>query len=146
MHNYLTFADRPYKVAKYYKGNADVKLLDVGNLRISEMAGNNEHKLGLLRRCDLLVHVVRCFDLHKPKPYTPRGVDVTRDGGTLNDDQRQDEEVEASKTSSNLGGIAREIGEDDIEWPLSPTPLEDVKSARGDMAVADLRFIEERQR
>ena len=125
--------------AKYYKGDANIKLVDAGNLRMSEMAGKSEHKLGLLRRCDLLVHVVRCFDLYAPKVSSSR---------VTNDDESSDaSEENVLGVSMYLGaGQGEGVEESDIDWPLASTPLEDIRSARADMAYADLQFIEERQK
>lgn len=127
------------QVAKYYKGDANIKLVDAGNLRMSEMAGKSEHKLGLLRRCDLLVHVVRCFDLYAPKVSSSR---------VTNDDESSDaSEEDVLGVSMYLGaGQGERVEESDIDWPLASTPLEDIRSARADMAYADLQFIEERQK
>lgn len=122
------------KVAKYYKGDANIKLVDAGNVRVSEMPGKDERKLGLLRRCDLLVHVARCFDLYAPKPYTPWGVSDEDEGGIAEQETRVWPKEEAKEE------------EEYIDWPLSATPLEDVKNARADMAFADLHFIQERHR
>lgn len=119
-------------MAKYYKGDANIKLVDAGNVRLSRMAGNGEHKLGLLRRCDLLVHVVRCFDLFEPKKQVPREASEVDDDGA----------VSALNEWQDYG----EENEEEIDWPLSPTPLEDIKRARTDMAFADLQFIEERHK
>ncbi|CAM9953441.1 unnamed protein product, partial [Ectocarpus fasciculatus] len=43
------------------------------------------------------------------------------------------------------GGDGEEV-EEEIDWPLSPTPLEDIKETRAEMAYADLQFIEERHK
>lgn len=88
---------------------------------MSEMAGKDNRKLGLLRRCDLLVHVVRCFDLQKPKAP----------------DRSDDKEAGGGEGDDDLDGI---------DWPLSATPLEDIKSTIEDMAYADLQSIQERHR
>ncbi|CAM9636089.1 unnamed protein product, partial [Laminaria digitata] len=126
------------RVAKYYKGDANIKLVDAGNLRMSEMAGKSEHKLGLLRRCDLLVQVVRCFDLYAPKVSASRVTD---------EDESSDAAEEDVLVSMYLGaGQGEGFEESDIDWPLASTPLEDIRSARADMAYADLQFIEERQK
>ena len=127
------------QVAKYYKEDATIKLVDAGSRRLPEMIRTDEHKLSLLRRCDLLVHVVRCFDLEAPEPRAPEGAIAIA------------EAVPAAKRAlRGVQGIEEveetEGGGDDVEWPLSPTPLEDIKSARTDMAYADLHFIEERQK
>lgn len=100
------------------------------------MPGNDERKLGLLRRCDLLVHVVRCFDLYAPKPYAPKR--ATEDAG--------DGDQDVLGASLQVGGAQDGQKVDEIDWPLSATPIEDVKSVRADMALADLHFIEERQK
>eukprot|EP00904_Undaria_pinnatifida_P014180 jgi/Undpi1/9893/HiC_scaffold_28.g12347.m1 len=126
------------KVAKYYKSDANIKLVDAGNLRISKMAGKSEHKLGLLRRCDLLVQVVRCFDLYAPKISASRG---------SHDEESSDTAEDVSGISMYLGAAQGEgVEESDIDWPLASTPIEDIKNARADMAYADLQFIEERQK
>lgn len=117
------------KVGYYYK-DANIKLVDAGSLRISDMAGKDERKLGLLRRCDMLVHVVRCFELHKPKVSTREGGYNMEDG--VNEKEQSVDEVDND--------------EEEIDWPVSATPLEDVKSTIGDMAYADLQFIQERHR
>lgn len=127
------------QVAKYYNDGANIKLVDAGNLRLSEMIRKDEKKLSLLRRCDLLVHVVRCFDLHAPKPYTPKETTSTAEAvRTAKHGVRgiQDSETEEVEEENDEG----------VDWPLSPTPLEDIKSLRADMAYADLHFIEERQK
>lgn len=94
------------------------------------MTGKDERKLGLLRRCDMLVHVVRCFDLHKPKASTRQDGYKMEDGAT------------------GKGQGVEEVDDDEegIDWPLSATPLEGVKSTIEDMAYADLQFIQERHR
>lgn len=127
------------QVAKYYKGDANIKLVDAGNLRMSEMAGKSEHKLGLLRRCDLLVQVVRCFDLYAPKVSASR---------VSHEDESSDAaEEDVLGVSMYLGaGQGEGVDESEIDWPLAPTPLEDIRNARADMAYADLQFIEERQK
>lgn len=105
---------------------------------MSEMAGKSEHKLGLLRRCDLLVQVVRCFDLYAPKVSASRGP---------NDDESSESAEDVLGVSMYLGAAQAEgVEESEIEWPLASTPLEDIKNARADMAYADLQFIEERQK
>ncbi len=135
------------QVAKHFKGDADIKLVDAGNMRLSDMRGKDERKLGLLRRCDLLVHTVRCFDLYKPKlSKTWKG------GGEEGEDGEEGNAEEGARISltSNLGGgvggADGEGVEGEIAWPLSPTPLEDVRGTRAEMAYADLQFIEERQK
>lgn len=139
------------KVAKHFKGNANIKLVDAGNMRLVEMKGKDERKLGLLRRCDLLVHVVRCFDLVEPKPQHQRRGGKGEGDGEGVDDAAEPEDASASWLSNLGGGVKRE-GEDgeeveeEIDWPLLPTPLEDVRSTRAEMAYADLQFIEERQK
>ncbi|CAN0258664.1 unnamed protein product [Ectocarpus sp. 6 AP-2014] len=138
-----------FKVAKHHKGNAKIKLVDAGNMCLSEMKGKGERKLSLLRHCDLLVHVVRCFDLFEPKPFKP-----WRGAGREEEDRPGDEVDEAPATQllSNLGGGVKQGGgdgeevEEEIDWPLSPTPLEDIKETRAEMAYADLQFIEERHK
>lgn len=120
-------------------------------MRLTDMKGKDEHKLGLLRRCDLLVHVVRCFDLFEPKPQHQR-----RGGKAEEDAEGGSESVEAEDASvswlSNVGGGLEQEAEDwkelekHIDWPLLPTPLDDVRSTRAEMALTDLRFIEERQK
>lgn len=146
------------KVAKHFKGDANIKLVDAGNMRLTEMKGKDERKLGLLRRCDLLVHVVRCFDLFEPKPQQQRqggkGEEEEEDGSRGGEDSEEAEDAPAPSWLSNFGGGvewgSEEDGEqvevEDVEWPLSPTPLEDIRSTRADMAYSDLRFIEERQK
>lgn len=119
-------------------------------MRLSEMRGKDERKLGLLRRCDLFVHTVRCFDLYKPKPSkTWRGGGKEEEDGEAGDAEEAEEAARISLTS-NLGGVAGGAdgggAEGEIDWPLSPTPLEDVRGTRADMAYADLQFIEERQK
>lgn len=122
-------------------------------MRLSDMGRKDERKLGLLRRCDLLVHTVRCFDLFEPKPYKPRRgetkTEVEGEGG----DEGEAEEAARIALLSNLGGGVTVSGggdgeeaEENIDWPLSPTPLEDVRGTRAEMAYADLQFIEERQK
>lgn len=102
------------------------------------MAGKSEHKLGLLRRCDLLVQVVRCFDLYAPKISASRG---------SHDEESSDTAEDVSGISMYLGAAQGEgVEESDIDWPLASTPIEDIKNARADMAYADLQFIEERQK
>lgn len=123
------------KVAKYYQKDANIKLVDAGNVRMSEMPGNDERKLGLLRHCDLLVHVARCFDLYAPKPYTAWGVTDDDVGDTTEQETRARAKEEEEKEEEKV-----------IDWPLSATPLADVKSARADMASVDLHFIQERHR
>eukprot|EP00903_Cladosiphon_okamuranus_P018058 g16619.t1 len=147
------------KVAKHNKGDANIKLVDAGNMRLSDMRRKDERKLGLLRRCDLLVHTVRCFDLFEPKPDKPRRAQakagVDGEGGDGADDEGEREAENAARTVlllSNLGGGVEPGGrdgeevEESIDWPLSPTPLEDVRRTRADMAYADLQFIEERHK
>lgn len=124
-------------------------------MRLSEMGRKDERKLGLLRRCDLLVHTVRCFDLFEPKPYKPRRgeakAEVDGEGGN---EGEADDAADAARITllSNLGGGVKlgdgdgEEAEENIDWPLSPTPLEDVRGTRAEMAYADLQFIEERQK
>lgn len=122
-------------------------------MRLSDMSGKDEHKLSLLRRCDLLVHTVRCFDLFEPKPYTPRtrGAKAGVDGEGGN--EREADDATRISLLSNLGGGVNPGGGDGeelegivVDWPLSPTPLEDIKGTRAEMAYADLQFIEERQK
>lgn len=118
-------------------------------MRLSDMGRRDERKLGLLRRCDLLVHTVRCFDLFEPKPNKPR-----RGENKAEADREEGEADDAARVSllSNLGGGVTLGGgdgeevEESIDWPLSPTPLEDVRGTRAEMAYADLQFIEERQK
>eukprot|EP00752_Nemacystus_decipiens_P004166 g3809.t1 len=140
------------KVAKHHKGDANIKLVDAGNMRLSDMGRKDERKLALLRRCDLLVHTVRCFDLFEPKPYKPRRGEAKAE--VRRDDYDEEEAKEAARIllMSNLGGGVEpgvadgEAVEEKIDWPLSPTPLEDVRGTRAEMAYADLQFIEERQK
>lgn len=123
-------------------------------MRLSDMRRKDERKLGLLRRCDLLVHTVRCFDLFEPKPYKPRrgqaNAEVDGEGG--DEEERAAENAARITLLSNLGGGVEPGGgdgeevEESIDWPLSPTPLEDVTSTRAEMAYADLQFIEERHK
>lgn len=142
------------QVAKHHKGNADIKLVDAGNMCLSEMRGKDEQKLALLRRCDLLVHVVRCFDLSEPAPYKRWRVERKEQGNQEGGDEQEAAEDAPERPSlSNLGGGLRDWGggdgeevEEKIDWPLSPTPLEDVRATRAEMAYADLQFIEERQK
>ncbi|CAM9749387.1 unnamed protein product [Scytosiphon promiscuus] len=142
------------KVAKHYKGNANIKLVDAGNMCLSEMRGKDEQKLGLLRRCDLLVHVVRCFDLSEPTPYKRWRLESKEQQKQEDGDKEEGaEEAQERPSLSNLGGGLRqgaggdgEEVEEEIDWPLPPTPLEDVRATRAEMAYADLQFIEERQK
>ncbi|CAM9734251.1 unnamed protein product [Hapterophycus canaliculatus] len=142
------------KVAKHYRGNASIKLVDAGNMCLPDMRGKDEQKLGLLRRCDLLVHVVRCFDLSEPAPYKRWRVETKEQGSQeAGDEDEEAEDAQERPSLSNLGGGLRqgsggdgEEVEEEIDWPLLPTPLEDVRGTRADMAYADLQFIEERQK
>ena len=137
------------QVAKHFKGDADIKLVDAGSMRLSEMRRNDERKLGLLRRCDLLVHTVRCFELFEPKPSKPwRGGGKEEEDGEAGDTEEAEEAARVSLISNLGGGVGGTNGKgaEDIDWPLSPTPLEDVRGTRADMAYADLQFIEERQK
>lgn len=128
------------QVAKYYNDGANIKLVDAGNLRLSEMIGKDEKKLSLLRRCDLLVHVVRCFDLYPPpKPYTPK--ETASIAEAVRTAKRAVRGIQDSEKTE-----VEEEKDESVDWPLSPTPLEDIKSLRADMAYADLHFIEERQK
>lgn len=121
------------QIAKFHQGAADIKLVDAGNVGLSDMAGQDERKLSLVRRCDLLVHVVRCFDLYAPKP-----TQESAESEDIGNDQRGKNSFQSGQKDE------KEVKE--IDWPLSPTPLEDVKSVRADMAYADLQFIEERHK
>lgn len=125
-------------------------------MRLSEMGRKDERKLSLLRRCDLLVHTVRCFDLFEPKPYKPRRREAKAEVDGEGGDDGDAEDAARISLISNLGGgvmvkpgggDGEEIEESiDIDWPLSPTPLEDIRGTRAEMAYADLQFIEERQK
>lgn len=124
-------------------------------MRLSDMKRKDERKLGLLRRCDLLVHTVRCFDLFEPKPYKPRRGETKAEAGGEDGDEGEAEEAARISLMLNLGGGVKvkpggedgeEVVEESIDWPLSPTPLEDVRRTRAEMAYADLQFIEERQK
>lgn len=128
----------------YYKPNTKIKLLESGTLRVANMPKRDEHKLGLLRRCDMIVHVVRCFELHAPPGRNEtegvRGGDrgeIGAPGG--------DEEPPAARRSLDpwKEGV---FDPDAIDWPVPATPLRDVQRTIADMALADLHFVEERGR
>lgn len=130
------------KVGYFYK-NANIKLVDAGTRRMPDMFDKDEHKLGLLRRCDMFVHVVRCFDLEKPRaPAPPDGDTAEDDGGNEEQAQARDEvEDDADEVEDDTDNDS-----DEMDWPRAATPLEDVKRAVGDMAYADLQFIQQRRK
>lgn len=105
------------------------------------MAGRDEPKLGLLRRCDLLVNVVRCFDLYAPKAFVRRDEVGDKDG--VDEDE---EALPIALTPREERWQQEWLDQRDVEWPLGAAPLEDVMSTTADMAYADLQFIQERHR
>ncbi|CAM9433587.1 unnamed protein product, partial [Discosporangium mesarthrocarpum] len=111
------------RVGQYFREGAHIKLVDAGDSPMSELAGKCDKKLALLRRCDLLVHVVRCFDLKTQAPG---------EGRYTEDDDLKGEDGE-------VGGKEEDCG-------LQATPVEDMKAIRAEMAYTDLQFIEERAR
>lgn len=145
---------------------ADIRLIDAGRVPLEDMPAQHPQRFAELRRCNLLVHVVRCFAAPPPSPPSDAN---SADGGSGDDAEADDllssraaaaasalpqrlqarltaQRQEAAAAAVSINDAADTAQEAATETLLPPTPVEDAKSVRASMAFADLAIIEERRR
>jgi hypothetical protein len=113
----------------------DLRVVDFGSMPLDELADSRTRRKGfaMLRKCQLLVHVVGCSPAaarFSRSAEEPLEGEVEADG---RDDAKEEEEEEG------LGGTER-LGEN-AEW----SAVESIRNQRAEMAYADLCIVEERK-
>jgi hypothetical protein len=139
---------------------ADIRLIDAGRVSLEEMPKKEPRRFAQLRRCDLLIHVVRCFDA--PPIVWDAEAAAAADADTAGDNSTAAAFVpkikpitsvplQSSSTAAAAAAVisssANSSSSSNSTAELLPsTPIADILQVRAAMAYADLHIIDERHK
>ncbi|KAG5182683.1 hypothetical protein JKP88DRAFT_317862 [Tribonema minus] len=146
------------KVGKEFV-RADVRIIDAGRMPLDDMPTQDPGRFAKLRRCNLMIHVVRCFEA--PPAPEPTAAQEEQDLSTAAEavvprSRRVPSKLVAAAAAAAAAAASQQessgadgamvAGNNTTQVLLPPTPLEDALRTRAAMAYADLHIIYERSK